>query len=113
MSHPESVRPLSSHHAGGVNMGSFRVAQVSDLHLSHTHGFFNANWRTLLRRLEVAVPDLVIASGDLTLDGADKIHDLAWAAAELAGVHFAPYLCLPGNHDVGDEIADARHDQRI
>lgn len=55
------------------------VIQISDPHLSETHGFFNANWRVLTAYLELESPDLVVASGDLTVNGADSPDDLAWA----------------------------------
>lgn len=94
-------------------MGDVTVIQISDLHLSLTHGFFNANWRMLMPRLESAAPALVVISGDLTINGADSPGDLAWAASELARIRVAPWVCLPGNHDIGEEFADVAHGQTI
>jgi 3',5'-cyclic AMP phosphodiesterase CpdA len=92
-------------------MAPLTIIQISDLHLSRTHGFFNANWREVLRRIQISASEQVIVSGDLTVDGADSADDLAWAAAELARLGGAA-LCIPGNHDCGEEFEGA-HGQRI
>ena len=96
-------------------MGDVTVIQFSDPHLSRTHGFFNANWRRLMSRLQSATPALVVVSGDLTVDGADSADDLTWAAAELARIRVSPWVCIPGNHDIGEEsVAAAQgHGQTI
>jgi 3',5'-cyclic-AMP phosphodiesterase len=47
-------------------------------------------------------PDLLLATGDLSLDGADSDADLAHAAAEHAAIG-VEWRAVPGNHDVGDE----------
>ncbi|WP_431272706.1 metallophosphoesterase family protein [Dankookia sp. P2] len=49
-----------------------------------------------------ARPDLIVATGDISLDGADRDADLAFAAGLLRGLP-APLLVLPGNHDVGSD----------
>jgi alkaline phosphatase D len=79
----------------------FSVVQVSDSHLSPRLTHFNANWeatRALLPRLS---PDLIVHTGDVTLDGADDEADCRMAAERLAGLP-APLRIVPGNHDVGD-----------
>lgn len=79
----------------------FSVVQVSDSHLSPRLTHFNANWeaaRALLPRLS---PDLIVHTGDVTLDGADDEADCAMAAERLGGLP-APLRVVPGNHDVGD-----------
>lgn len=79
----------------------FSVVQISDSHVSPRITHFNANWeaaRALLPRLS---PDLIVHTGDATLDGADSEADCAMAAAGLADAP-APVRVVPGNHDVGD-----------
>lgn len=79
----------------------FSVVQVSDSHLSPRLTRFNANWeaaRALLPRLSA---DLIVHTGDVTLDGADDEADCRMAAERLAGLP-APLRIVPGNHDVGD-----------
>jgi len=76
------------------------ILQVSDAHLSPRNDLFRANLARIRALAEAPVPDLVVASGDLSLDGADCEEDLALAAL-LHGAFPAPLLALPGNHDVG------------
>jgi alkaline phosphatase D len=80
---------------------SFTVAQVSDTHLGARTTLFRANFDRVVTALDAERPDLVVASGDLSLDGADHEDDLALAAAQFARIP-APVLSVPGNHDVGD-----------
>jgi len=76
------------------------ILQISDAHLSPRNGLFRDNLERL-RQLALDVgPDLVVATGDLSLDGADSAADLALAAA-LHEAFPAPLLALPGNHDIG------------
>lgn len=85
----------------------FSVVQISDSHVSPRITHFNANWeaaRALLPRLS---PDLIVHTGDATLDGADSEADCAMAAAWLADAP-APVRVVPGNHDVGDLGAAAQ-----
>ncbi len=77
------------------------IAQISDTHLSDDRPFFNANFERLAETLRAAKPDLVINTGDATLDGCDREADLHCAKA----MHDAlglPYRVIPGNHDSGD-----------
>jgi len=76
------------------------ILQVSDAHLSPRSPLFRENFARLRRIAEEIAPDLVVATGDLSLDGADREEDLAFAAELHAGLS-APLLALPGNHDVG------------
>lgn len=80
---------------------AFRIIQISDTHLSPTHTYFQANFETLRAWLEANPPDLIICTGDLSLDGADSEADLRFAAEQLARLP-ARCLMIPGNHDVGD-----------
>ncbi|WP_043834217.1 metallophosphoesterase family protein [Muricoccus aerilatus] len=87
---------------------TFRLAQISDTHLSDRVPGFRANFDLLAEHLRAARPDLVINTGDISLDGADRAEDLAFAreAHEELGLDL---LALPGNHDVGDDpLPDCR-----
>ena len=78
-----------------------RVAQISDTHLSPGKRHFASNWEPLLAWVQSCRPDLVIHTGDVTVDGADVEEDMAYCAAALPALA-APVLCVPGNHDVGE-----------
>jgi len=78
-----------------------KIIQISDTHLSLVADHFIGNWPPLAAWIEAEKPDLVIHTGDLTMDGADRVEDLRYAAALLQGLT-APVRAVPGNHDVGD-----------
>jgi alkaline phosphatase D len=84
------------------------ILQISDAHLSPRSPLFRANFEALRRMAEAASPDLVVATGDLSLDGADHGEDLAFAA-ELHRAFPAPLLAVPGNHDVGSHARTMPH----
>jgi len=76
------------------------ILQLSDAHLSPRNELFRGNVALIRALAEASPPDLTVASGDLSLDGADRDDDMAFAAA----AHRAfpgPLLALPGNHDTG------------
>ncbi|MBM3620900.1 MAG: metallophosphoesterase [Alphaproteobacteria bacterium] len=94
------------------------VAQISDTHLSEAKPFFNANFERLGEALRTAKPDLVINSGDISLDGADLDADLRRGHSLHAALGL-DWLAIPGNHDIGDsqgigskEPIDARRRDR-
>lgn len=80
---------------------AFRVAQISDTHLSADKPFFVANFKRIGEALAHELPDLVINTGDISLDGASGDGDLA-EARRLHDALTLPYRCIPGNHDIGD-----------
>jgi 3',5'-cyclic AMP phosphodiesterase CpdA len=80
---------------------TFRIAQISDTHLSEAKPFFVDNFLRIGAALRESRPDLVLNSGDITLDGADEEADLA-AARALHDALDLPMRFLPGNHDLGD-----------
>ncbi|QEE43622.1 metallophosphoesterase (plasmid) [Rhizobium sp. WL3] len=77
-----------------------KIIQISDTHFSPTKPHFNDNWDPIRQWIEEEQPDLVVHTGDLTVDGADLDEDLSFSMA-LLGELTVPVLVLPGNHDVG------------
>jgi 3',5'-cyclic-AMP phosphodiesterase len=80
---------------------TFRIAQISDTHLSDEKPFFVDNFVRIGEALRADRPDLVLNSGDIALDGASSESDLAAARALHDGLDL-PLRFLPGNHDIGD-----------
>ena len=60
-----------------------RVIQISDTHLSPGKQHFVPNWEPVAASLRAQQPDLVIHTGDLTVDAADQEADAAHCAALL------------------------------
>ena len=81
-----------------------RIIQVSDTHVSAAHPFFDANTAAVRAWLAAQSPDLIVHTGDVAMDGAADVADLALAARWVQGFA-APVLSVPGNHDVGDTAA--------
>ena len=84
---------------------AFTLAQVSDPHLGAATPLFRANFDRIATVLATISPDLIVASGDMSLDGAGNEADMAFAAAQLR--RLGPIHAVPGNHDVGDHIERA------
>ena len=78
-----------------------RVLQISDTHLSPRKTHFEANWRPLRDWTVAQRADLVIHTGDVTVDGADSDDDMRASAALMDGLGVR-YRAVPGNHDVGE-----------
>lgn len=77
-----------------------KIVQISDTHLSPSKTHFNDNWEPVARWIEAAGAELVVHTGDLTIDGADHEEDIAFAMS-LVDKLPVPVLIVPGNHDVG------------
>lgn len=80
-----------------------RILQISDTHLAHDNAVFEANFdaaRAMASALEV---DLVVNTGDLSLDGSEREADLAHAASRHREISLET-LVIPGNHDVGETL---------
>jgi predicted phosphodiesterase len=86
----------------------FTIAQISDTHLSDDKPFFVGNFVRVGEALRANRPDLVLHSGDITLDGASNEADLA-AARLLHGGLGLPVRFLRGNHDLGDSQDSPGH----
>src|SRR5438132_1151486 len=78
-----------------------RVLQISDTHLSRMKPHFAANWAPLREWVRRQNADVIIHTGDLTVDGADHEEDMR-EGAQLMRSLSAPFLAVPGNHDVGE-----------
>lgn len=78
-----------------------RVVQISDTHLSPTKQHFACNWQPLTSWLAAETPDLIVHTGDVTVDGADLDEDMRHCRTLLDTLG-APVLSVPGNHDVGE-----------
>src|SRR3569833_921093 len=82
------------------SMAEFRLAQISDPHLSSRHPSLTTKFERVSAHIDAMRFDLVINSGDLAFDAASSPDNLAFAR----GLHDAlPVPCryLPGNHDIG------------
>lgn len=82
---------------------TFRIAQISDTHLSAAKPFFLANFDAMGEELRSARPDLVLNSGDISLDGAAEESDLV-AARRRHDALGLDVRFIPGNHDLGDNV---------
>jgi 3',5'-cyclic AMP phosphodiesterase CpdA len=80
---------------------TFRIAQISDTHLSDSKPFFVDNFVRIGEAIRASNPDLLLNSGDISLDGAADEADLAAAKLLHDGLGL-PMRFLPGNHDLGD-----------
>jgi len=80
---------------------TFRIAQISDTHLSATKPFFVANFLRVGEAVAREAVDLVVNTGDISLDGASGEADLA-EARSLHDALGCAFKCIPGNHDLGD-----------
>ncbi|HEY3485131.1 MAG TPA: metallophosphoesterase [Ilumatobacteraceae bacterium] len=78
-----------------------RIVQVSDSHLSPTVAYANENWAGVVEEVRRLQPELVVHSGDLSLDGATRPADLEHAWPLLHELP-QPWRVIPGNHDIGD-----------
>ena len=78
-----------------------RVVQISDTHLSPVKRHFADNWAPVTTWIAAQKPDLVIHTGDITVDAADQEGD-AEHCAELLRALGVPVTAVPGNHDVGE-----------
>jgi alkaline phosphatase D len=79
----------------------FSLAQISDPHLGANVSLFRANFHAVVCEIALNPPGLIVATGDISLDGADSEADMRFAAAEMGRLP-RPVLAVPGNHDAGD-----------
>ncbi len=86
---------------------SFVIAQITDTHLALTKPFFRDNFAVAAAALRASKPDLVVNTGDVSVNGADLREDLV-AAKEMHDALGLPWIAIPGNHDIGDTQETAR-----
>ncbi len=86
-----------------------RILQISDTHISAEHHDFRENRAEIAKLVAEIAPDLVINSGDISMNGCISEQDLADAAKWHQSLG-CPVFSVPGNHDVGD-LATIRADQ--
>lgn len=79
---------------------AMKIIQITDTHFSPEKTHFNGNWAPLLTWIEDQKADLIIHTGDLSVDGADKADDITFSMDLMRQVS-TPMLIVPGNHDVG------------
>jgi 3',5'-cyclic AMP phosphodiesterase CpdA len=91
---------------------AIRIVQVSDTHVSRKRAYFVDNWDVFVDEMRRDPPDLVVHSGDVSFDGAAEEDDLAFARAEKDRLA-APWLAIPGNHDIGESPLAVRLQQPI
>ena len=72
------------------------ILQLTDAHLSPRNELFRGNLALIHALAAAAPPDLTIASGDLSLDGADQEADMAFAAEEQIIASAAPERVIAG-----------------
>jgi len=77
-----------------------KIIQITDTHVSPNKPHFNGNWEPLARWIKDSGAELVIHTGDLSVNGADKDEDLTFSMDLMRQVTI-PMLIVPGNHDVG------------
>lgn len=92
------------------------IAQITDMHVK-TRGEMLSGTLDSHAMLEAALarlssldprPDLLVATGDLTADGKPEEYEALRDLLDGAGV---PYLLVPGNHDIRDNLRAAFPDQ--
>jgi 3',5'-cyclic AMP phosphodiesterase CpdA len=92
------------------------IAQITDMHVKAQGEMLApgldsyAGLAATLRRIAGLdpQPDLLVATGDLTADGKPEEYD---ALRDLLSGLAMPYLLLPGNHDIRENLRDAFPDQ--
>jgi 3',5'-cyclic AMP phosphodiesterase CpdA len=77
-----------------------KIIQITDTHFSPSKPHFNGNWEPLADWIEKSGADLIVHTGDLTVDGADKDEDITFCMDLMRQIS-VPMLIVPGNHDVG------------
>ena len=80
---------------------TFRIAHISDTHLSRNKPYFVANFLTAAKHIANIGADLVLHTGDISLDGSAQEDDLIEAKRLHEAVDL-PLRFIPGNHDIGE-----------
>jgi 3',5'-cyclic AMP phosphodiesterase CpdA len=78
-----------------------KIALITDTHLAATAPDFVANCAAAIAWINASGVELVIHLGDITADGIEAPEQIEDARAVLTALR-PPLLCVPGNHDIGD-----------
>ena len=78
-----------------------RIVQITDTHLSPDHHEARVAFDQAVEHLSADPPDLIVNSGDIVSEDPDSVEDRAFAR-HLHDELPAPFVVLPGNHDVGE-----------
>jgi 3',5'-cyclic AMP phosphodiesterase CpdA len=82
-------------------MTAFSMLHLSDTHLSGRMNNFQRNNELMLEVLENSIHDLIVHTGDITLDGIRYEEDFSYCRSFYEKLDRDIYF-IPGNHDVGD-----------
>lgn len=82
-----------------------KIIQITDTHFSPEMPYFNGNLAPLAAWIAASGADIVIHTGDISVDGALRPKELTDAITALRAAIDLPLLVVPGNHDIG-HLAD-------
>lgn len=88
------------------------IVQVSDIHLSPTHAWFQDNWDVFMETMAADPPDFIFVTGDVCVNGPVRGYEFDYAREQLARLP-VPWRAIPGNHDVGDTPPDERNNHPL
>lgn len=89
-----------------------RIIQISDPHLGLRRPFFQHNWEVLVDLLNAETCDLIVCTGDMSIEGAEFEDELEFAARQFERLR-GPVVFVPGNHDIGNSLPDVRGGERV
>jgi 3',5'-cyclic AMP phosphodiesterase CpdA len=84
------------------------IVQVSDIHLSQSHAWFQDNYDVFVETMAADPPDFIFVTGDVCVNGPAREHEFAFARSQLDHLPVA-WRAIPGNHDSGDTPPDERN----
>ena len=88
------------------------IVQVSDIHLSPTHAWFQDNWDVFVDEMHANPPDFVFVTGGVCVNGPDRDWEFAFARQQLGRLPVR-WRAIPGNHDAGDTPPDERNNHPL
>ena len=88
------------------------IVQVSDIHLSPTHAWFQDNYDVFVDEMHADPPDFIFVTGDVCVNGPDRDWEFAYARQQLDRLP-VPWRAIPGNHDAGDTPPDERNNHPL
>ncbi|WIW50322.1 metallophosphoesterase (plasmid) [Bradyrhizobium sp. 62B] len=107
-----SSRSVPAPQSIDVSHPPIRIIQISDPHLSAGRPFFQHNWELLVDLLNEETAEIIICTGDMTIDGANVQTELAFASQQFERIS-KTVLFVPGNHDIGNSIPDVRGGETV